>query len=80
VLSRSDTAITADFTGLRTNYDRGGRSGLAAAIERRTAARHHVDSVYLLADAAFAPLAGTLKRWPSELTGADGWGTFTTPE
>jgi signal transduction histidine kinase len=80
VLSRSDTAITADFTGLRTNYDRGGRSGLAAAIERRTAARHHVDSVYLLADAAFAPIAGNLKQWPSGLTGAAGWGTFSAPE
>src|SRR5260370_40176610 len=37
VLSRSDAAITADFTGLRNNHDRAGRSGLAAAIERRTA-------------------------------------------
>jgi signal transduction histidine kinase len=80
VLSRSDAAITADFTGLRGNYDRSGRNGLAAALGRRTAARHHVDSVYLLADAAFARIAGNLRQWPSELTGADGWGTFTAPE
>ena len=80
VLSRSDAAITADFTGLTGNYDRGGRSGLAAAIERRTAARHHVDSVYLLADAAYTRIGGNLRLWPSELTGADGWGTFTAPE
>src|SRR5690242_19868442 len=47
VLSRSDATIAADFAGLKTNYDRGGRSGLAAALERRGAARHHVESVYL---------------------------------
>jgi signal transduction histidine kinase len=79
VLSRSDAAIAADFAGLRSAYDRNGRTDVVAAIARRAAARHHVDSVYLLADAAFAPLAGNLTAWPSELTGAAGWGTFTAP-
>jgi signal transduction histidine kinase len=79
VLSRSDAAITADLAGLRSTYDRDGRSGVVSAIARRTAARHHVDSVYLLADAASAPLAGNLQAWPSELAGAAGWGTFTAP-
>src|SRR5262249_9373488 len=77
VLSRSDAAITADFTGLTGNYDRGGRSGLAAAIERRAAARHHLDRVHPLGDAALGRIAGNLRQWPSELTGAGGWGTFT---
>jgi signal transduction histidine kinase len=79
VLSRSDAAITADLAGLRRTYDRDGRTGVASSLARRAAARHHVDSVYLLADAAFAPLAGNLNAWPSELTGAAGWGTFTAP-
>jgi signal transduction histidine kinase len=80
VLSRADAAIAADFTGLRKTYDRAGRSGIAAAIERRAAARHHVDSVYLFADAAFAPIAGNLRQWPSGLTAADSWATFTAPD
>jgi len=80
VLSRSDAAIAADFAGLRRTYDRDGRGAVAGAIARRAAARHHVDSVYLLADAAFAPLAGNLKAWPPELTGAAGWDTFTAPD
>src|SRR5262249_25207976 len=79
VLSRSDAAIAADLAGLRSTYDRAGRAGVADAIARRAAARHHVDSVYLLVDAASAPLAGNLKTWPSELTGAAGWGTFSAP-
>jgi signal transduction histidine kinase len=79
VLSRSDAAIAADLSGLMSNYDHDGRSGAASAIARRATARHHVESVYLLADAAFAPLAGNLKAWPPELAGTAGWGTFTAP-
>jgi len=80
VLSRSDTSIAADFSGLKGNYDRDGRSGVADALVRRAAARHHVDSVYLLADPSFARIGGNLRLWPSELTGTEGWGTFTAAE
>ena len=80
MLSRSDAAIAADFAGLKTIYERDGRSGTAASIVRRTTARHHVDSVYLLADASLTPIAGNLMQWPSGLTGAAGWGRFTAPE
>jgi len=80
VLSRSDAAITADLAGLQNTYDRDGRSGVAAALVRRASARHHVDSVYLLVNAAFERIGGNLRQWPSELTGADGWGTFTAAE
>ncbi len=80
VLSRSDAAIAADHAALTSDYDRAGRSGVVAALERRAAFRHHGDTVYLLADAAFAPLAGNLAHWPSRLTGADGWATFGAPD
>ena len=80
VLSRSDAALAADHAALRAAYDRAGRSGVADAIARRTADRHHGGSVYLFADAAYAPLAGNLRQWPAELSGADGWENFTTPE
>src|SRR5690242_8394934 len=80
VLSRSDAAITSDHAALRNAYDRDGRSGVTAAIERRGADLHHQGSVYLFADAAFARIAGNMRVWPSALAGADGWGTFTSPD
>jgi signal transduction histidine kinase len=80
VLSRQDASVAADFAGLSSTYERDGVSGIAASIVRRSTARHHVDSVYLLVDAAFMPIAGNLKAWPSELAGAAGWGNFTAPD
>src|SRR5262249_58643927 len=61
VLSRSDAALAADHAALRAAYDRAGRSGVADAIARRTADRHHGCIVYLFADAAHAPLAANLR-------------------
>jgi signal transduction histidine kinase len=80
VLSRADAAIAADYSGLKGVYDRGGRNALATALEQRIAYRRAEAGVYLLADPSFAPLAGNLRRWPAELTGADGWATFTAPD
>jgi signal transduction histidine kinase len=80
VLSRSDAAITTDNAGLNNVYDRAGRSALATAIEQRIAWHRAGGGVYLLADPSFAPLAGNLRRWPAELTAADGWATFTVPD
>jgi signal transduction histidine kinase len=80
VLSRSDAAITAEHATLKELYEHTGRSGLAATIEQRIAHRHSAGSVYLLADAAFTPIAGNLKHWPSELTEAAGLESFVAPE
>ena len=80
VLSRADAAIAAEQAALNTIYDRAGRSGLAVTLEQRIADRRFDNSVYLLADASFATVAGNLRQWPSELTGAAGWGTFTAPD
>jgi signal transduction histidine kinase len=80
VLSRSDAAITTDYSGLNNVYDRAGRSALATALEQRLAWHRGGVGVYLLADPSFAPLAGNLSRWPAELTAADGWATFTAPD
>ena len=80
VLSRSDAAIAAELGSLKGLYDRAGRSALATAIEQRIADRRGQADVYLLADPSLARIAGDLRRWPAELTGAAGWGTFTAPE
>jgi signal transduction histidine kinase len=76
VRSRSDQAITAEHAVLENAYVSAGRAGLIATIEQRIADRRFEGGVYLLADPSFAPVAGTLKVWPSELSSPEGWGNF----
>ena len=71
--SRADQAIAAELTTLQSAYATGGRSELVAAIAQHTAAPRLDGGIYLLADAEFAPLAGNLNAWPSDLRGAAGW-------
>jgi signal transduction histidine kinase len=78
VLSRSDAAIEAMRDGLRTAHNAGGRDSLIRAIESQVTAtptQLHGD-LYLLVDAASAPVAGNLKVWPLEASGAEGWTEF----
>jgi len=65
VLSRSDSAIEAEWATLRNVYQANGREGLIKTIEQRSAAAPLEGSVYLLADKTFAPVAGNLKTWPA---------------
>jgi signal transduction histidine kinase len=65
VLSRSDSAIEAEWATLRNVYQANGREGLIKAIEQRSAAAPLEGSIYLLADETFAPVAGNLKTWPA---------------
>ena len=75
VLSRSDSAIEAELATLRNAYDKSGREGLIRAIEQRSSAADFEGGVYLLADELFAPVAGTLKKWPA-VKGAGEWTEF----
>jgi signal transduction histidine kinase len=79
--SRSDRAIMAEHALLQTTYQSAGRDALIAVIAQRMAAGHFAgDRYYLLADAAFAPIAGNLEAWPSTLVGSGGWKTFAVQE
>jgi signal transduction histidine kinase len=80
VRGRSDHAIATDLAGLQKTYSNSGRAGLVAAIAQRSAGERAEGCVYLLADTAFAPLAGNLEAWPLSLKGFDGWGDFNAPE
>jgi signal transduction histidine kinase len=73
VLSRSDQSIEAERASLLEAYAGAGRAGLAGAIEKRVTGEYVGDSLYLLADPSFAPLAGNLKTWPPGLRGSEGW-------
>ncbi len=61
---------------LQSAYATGGRRELVAAIVQHTATPRPDGGVYLLTDAEFAPLAGNLKAWPSELRDSGGWTSF----
>jgi signal transduction histidine kinase len=76
VRARADHAITTQFAGLQKAYAGAGRSGLVAAIAQRTTDQRFEGDVYLLADAALAPLAGNLEAWPADLEGSAGWRDF----
>jgi signal transduction histidine kinase len=77
---RSDHAIAIELASLQRAYDGSGRSGLIALIAQRTSDQRFADSVYLLTDASYAPLAGNLGAWPQALRGAGGWGDFDAPQ
>jgi signal transduction histidine kinase len=80
VRDHSDHHIAVERGLLVAAYDRAGRAGLAAAIGGRLAEPRLEGAVYLLADASFAVLAGNLRKWPTALPGAAGWGNFRAPE
>ena len=80
VYSRWDHAIAVDTARLRGVFDDGGRDAVVAAITRRITEHRPDEGLYLLADAAFVPVAGNLKAWPAVLSAGDGWDTFEAPE
>jgi signal transduction histidine kinase len=80
VRSRSDGAITTEYSSLRAAYERGGRDGLIALIGQRTADESFADNVYLLANPSLAVLAGNLRAWPATVTAASGWTEFRAGE
>jgi signal transduction histidine kinase len=69
----SDRDIAAEVGLLQKAYGQGGRNALVAAIGERVANERLEGGRYLLADAAFMPLAGNLKEWPAALKESDGW-------
>lgn len=80
VRSRSDRAIMTEYLSLHDAYERSGRDGLVALIQRRVADKSFAGNVYILADPSLAVLGGNLKAWPSTVTAATGWAEFRTPE
>jgi signal transduction histidine kinase len=80
VRSRSDRAITIEYSSLRGAYQGSGRDGLIALIERRIADTSFADHVYLLVDPASDVLAGNLGAWPPAAATAGGWTEFRGPD
>ena len=80
VFNQSDRVIDADHAILIAAYQHGGRDELIATIGKLAAGQRLEDSIYLLADASFGPLAGNLKKWPAALSGGAGRSDFDAKE
>lgn len=68
-----DETINAEIRGLSEQYSQQGLSGLVRIIQARVARDKSGQSIYLLADWKFDPLAGNLAEWPSFADAGDGW-------
>jgi signal transduction histidine kinase len=79
VLDRSDRQIDGDRSVLLAAYAAGGRDEIIAAINKQASLLPN-SGIYLLTDAAFAPLAGNRKQWPLALSGEAGRTNFETTE
>jgi signal transduction histidine kinase len=79
VLDRADRAIDRDRGALLAAYAAGGRGELIPAINKQAGLRPD-RGVYLLTDAAYAPLAGNQKQWPPALSGQAGRTNFDAVE
>jgi signal transduction histidine kinase len=63
----SDRDIAAEVAVLQKAYQQGGRGALVAAVNERAGAERLEGGRYLLTDASFMPLAGSMKEWPPAL-------------
>ncbi len=69
---QTEATIEAEVRGLAEQYRARGIRQLVAVIEERSGPFGDSDSIYLLADPGFRPLAGNLSAWPREAIGMEG--------
>jgi signal transduction histidine kinase len=70
VQSEFDRTISVDRQLLERAFQREGRPGVTAEIQRHLSDTAFADRIYLLTDASFDVLAGNLKSWPAEFRAA----------
>jgi signal transduction histidine kinase len=66
-LAQSDAALNGDLQLLRETYDELGQGGLTGKTSRNAHDPRGAQGLFLLADANFRPLAGSLAEWPLSL-------------
>ncbi|TVM16022.1 two-component sensor histidine kinase [Oceanidesulfovibrio indonesiensis] len=69
--------INAEIQGLRERYELLGLAGLIQVINERVSTSPSGDSLYLLTNSRFNPLAGNLDKWPEARSVDEGWLHFT---
>ncbi len=70
---QASETVDAEIQGLAEQYQEEGLSRLTEVIGERSGIAKNLESVYLLADSEFRPLAGNLAAWPEGRPGAGGW-------
>ncbi|TVM33317.1 sensor histidine kinase [Oceanidesulfovibrio marinus] len=65
--------INAEIQGLQERYELLGLAGLIQVINERVNTASSGDSLYLLTNSHFKPLAGNLKEWPEARAINEGW-------
>ena len=74
---QTDETINAEIQGLAEQYSQLGLTGLIRVIKSRVARDKAGQSVYLLTDWKFNPLAGNLGEWPKFRDTGSGWSDAT---
>ncbi|MGD9609138.1 MAG: sensor histidine kinase [Desulfovibrionaceae bacterium] len=74
---QTDETINAEIQGLSEQYSQLGLTGLIRVIKTRVARDKAGQSVYLLTDWKFNPLAGNLSEWPKFRDTGSGWSDAT---
>lgn len=70
---QTDETINAEIQGLAEQYSQLGLTGLIRVIKSRVAKDKAGQSVYLLTDWKFNPLAGNIPEWPKFRDMGSGW-------
>ncbi len=74
---QTDETISAEIQGLAEQYTLRGLIGLVATINERTSHPRDANSLYLLTDENYNPMAGNLAQWPFDVTESEGgWISF----
>src|SRR5260370_40309228 len=73
VRSRSDRAIMTEYSTLQAAYERSGRDGLVALIQKRIADKSFAAIVCIYVAPSSVPLGANLQAWASTRTRTSAW-------
>ncbi len=74
---QTEATLDAELTGLSEQYEQRGLTGLVQIIAERSVGDHHSDeTLYLITNAAYRPIAGNLSQWPEATEIRPGWVSF----
>lgn len=77
IARQTEETIEAEILGLSEHFRLFGLGGLIFQIKERSQAEAGRQSVYILADSDFSPLAGNIDRWPAPQGSEVGWMDLT---
>ena len=74
---QTEATLDAELTGLSEQYEQRGLTGLVQIIaERSVGDRRSDETLYLVANSSYRPIAGNLPQWPEAEEIRPGWISF----